>query len=435
MRVLEMIFGNDFAKEDEMKSTPRHMILLTIAALALGLAACGGGGGDGGEDETAIAFENFQPASLVIGQATFTAETANAGRGTGDPGDVNSDGLATPFGNPVVAGGRLYLPDSGNNRILGFDALPFINGAAADFALGQTDLVSNGTGTSSGQLAGPQTVHAAGGQLFTADTGNNRVLIWTPLPSASGAAAGIVVGQAGFGLNASATTASGLNGPQSCLVVGGKLIVADTDNHRVLIWNSIPAGSGTAADLVLGQGDFTHGQPNDNDQNDIQDGQPSARTLNRPTDIWSDGSQLLVADQANHRVLIWTSFPTADFQPADLVLGQPDMTSATAGTSASELAFPTALTSDGRLLFVADRNNNRVLIWTSLPSADFAEADRVLGQNDFTSNAANDDNQDGTADFQPSARTFNAPSGLAWASGQLIVTDAGNHRVLFFDGS
>lgn len=418
-----------------MASTPRRMILLTFAALALGLAACGGGGGDGGDDETVIAFENFQPASLVIGQTTFTAATANAGRGTGDPGDVNSDGLVTPFGNPVVAGGRLYLPDSGNNRILGFEDLPFLNGTAADFALGQTDLVSNGIGTGSGQLAGPQTVHAADGQLFAADTGNNRVLIWTPLPSASGAAAGIVVGQAGFGLNASATSASGLNGPQSCLAVGGKLIVADTDNHRILIWNTIPAASGAAADLVLGQSDFTHGQANDDDQNGIQDVQPSARTLNRPTDIWSDGSQLLVADQANHRVLIWTSFPTSDFQPADLVLGQPDMTSAAAGTSASELAFPTALTSNGRLLFVADRNNNRVLISNSLPSVDFAEADRVLGQSDFAHNAADDDDQDGTTDAQPSAGTLNAPSALAWTSGQLLVTDSGNHRVLFFDGS
>jgi hypothetical protein len=416
-----------------MKNTPRLMILLTIVALVLGLAACGGGGGgDGGEDETAIAFENFQAASLVLGQATFTAATANAGRGAGD---VDSDGLATPFGNPVVAGGRLYLPDSGNNRILGFDDLPFINGTAADFALGQADLISNGTGTGSGELAAPETVHAADGQLFAADTGNNRVLIWTPLPSTTGAAAGIVVGQAGFGFNASATTDSGLNGPQSCLAVNGKLIVADTDNHRVLIWNSIPAGSGTAADLVLGQEDFTNGQANDDDQNGIQDGQPSARTLNRPTDIWSDGSQLLVADQANHRVLIWNSFPTVNFQPADLVLGQPDMTSAAAGTSASELAFPTALTSNGQMLFVADRNNNRVLIWNSLPSVDFVGADRVLGQGDFTHNTANDADQDGTTDGQPSARTLNAPSGLAWTPGQLIVTDAGNHRVLFFDGS
>ncbi len=111
------------------------------------------------------------------------------------------------------------------------------------------------------------------------------------------------------------------------------------------------------------------------------------------------------------------------------------MTSAAAGTSATEQAFPTALASNGRLLFVANLNNNRVLTWNSLPSADFNEADRVLGQSDFTHNAANDDDQDGTTDAQPSARTRNAPSGLSWATGLLIVTDAGNHRVLFFEGS
>ena len=34
-------------------------------------------------------------------------------------------------------------------------------------------------------------------------------------------------------------------------------MVADTDNNRVLIWNSIPTTNGANADLVLGQDNFT----------------------------------------------------------------------------------------------------------------------------------------------------------------------------------
>ena len=41
------------------------------------------------------------------------------------------------------------------------------------------------------------------------------------------------------------------------------------------------------------------------------------------------GGRLYVADKSNNRVLVWNSFPTVDFQPADHVLGQPDFVSNT----------------------------------------------------------------------------------------------------------
>ena len=37
---------------------------------------------------------------------------------------------------------------------------------------------------------------------------------------------------------------------------GGRLFVADTQNSRVLIYNSIPASSGATPDVVVGQPDF-----------------------------------------------------------------------------------------------------------------------------------------------------------------------------------
>ena len=48
-----------------------------------------------------------------------------------------------------------------------------------------------------------------------------------------------------------------MRGPQGVWIQGGKLYVADTQDHRVLIYNSIPTSNGAAADLVLGQPNFT----------------------------------------------------------------------------------------------------------------------------------------------------------------------------------
>jgi len=52
-------------------------------------------------------------------------------------------------------------------------------------------------------------------------------------------------------------TAKSMRGPQGVWIQNGKLFVADTQNHRVLIFNSIPTANGAAADLVLGQKSLT----------------------------------------------------------------------------------------------------------------------------------------------------------------------------------
>ena len=43
-------------------------------------------------------------------------------------------------------------------------------------------------------------------------------------------------------------------------------MVADSNNNRVLIWNTIPAVNNTTANVVLGQPDFKRSGPNDGQQ-------------------------------------------------------------------------------------------------------------------------------------------------------------------------
>ncbi len=55
---------------------------------------------------------------------------------------------------------------------------------------------------------------------------------------------------------------------------------------------------------------------------------------------------------------------------------------------------------------LADSDNNRVLVWNSMPTVSFTPADRVLGQSDFTRNTSNNGNQDGAGDATPPGCTL-----------------------------
>jgi hypothetical protein len=382
----------------------------------------------------------FQAASVVIGQPNFTSNTYNQGINFG----TQAYALGYPTGNPVVYNGVLYLPDRSNSRILGFNTVPTANDTSADFALGQPSVTSNGSGNTQTQMYQPQTVKVSGGKLFVLDRGNNRVLIWNSIPTSNGVAADVVVGQAGFGTSGNACSAANLLNAESIEVVNGKLIVSDDQNNRVLIWNSIPTTNGASANVVLGQGDFSHCMPNDDTQNNKGGGPPTARTLNQPSGLWSDGTRLIVADSYNNRVLIWDSIPTASFTPADLVLGQGNFTHDAGNDdnqdgvtdnnpSARTLSYPYMLDSDGTWLAVADAGNSRVLIWTTMPTTNFAPANLVLGQGAFTLNAANDDSQDGSSSGTPSAQSIWTPTGVYFYGTQLFVVDSNNNRCLIFD--
>lgn len=419
--------------------------IVTLCGVLVLFSACGGGGGGGaallpaaGKKQPLVQVSTFQTASVVVGQPTFTTGNANQG------GSAGPNTIKDPFGNPLVLDGRLYLPDYTNNRVLGFNTVPASNDASADFVLGQPDFVTTSTGSGANQMAGPQTIKAANGKFFVDDYYNNRVLIWNSTPATDQAPADVVAGQPAFGSTVSSCTGTGLYHPESIEIAGNRLIVADSGNNRVLIWNTIPTANGVPADVVLGQGDFTHCQKNDENQDGISDAAPAAVTLNYPSGIWSDGTRLIVADHFNNRVLVWNTIPTSNFAPADVVLGQGDFThfqknddnqngAADSLSSARTLFDPYFIDSDGTHLFVTDSGNNRVLVWNGIPATNFAPADTVLGQGGFSYSMYNDDNQDNAFDAFPTARTLSYPAGLCVAGTQLIVTDNSNNRFLIFD--
>ena len=213
-----------------------------------------------------------------------------------------------------------------------------------------------------------------GTRLIVADETNDRVLIWNSIPTANRAPANVEIGQASMTVKVAGTTASGLSAPTSAWSDGTKLYVTDKTNNRALIFNSIPTANQAAANVVLGQPDFTTGTANT--------GGVSASSLDAPYFVSVNGTNLYIADYTNNRALIWSGIPTVNQTAASVVLGQTAMNLSTAGgVSATSMKTPASVMTDGTNLYVSDYTYNRILIFNAaVPSTD-AAATLTLGQN------------------------------------------------------
>ena len=117
---------------------------------------------------------------------------------------------------------------------------------------------------------------------------------------------------------------------------GKHLLLADTRNNRIPIWNSLPT-SNRPPDLVLGQPNFYSNAPG-----------TSRDKLRWPVSVATDGQRVIVADTYNHRVLIRNQFPTRNGETADRVLGQDSFEE----YRASSIAWPWSVWTDGKKLAV-----------------------------------------------------------------------------------
>jgi sugar lactone lactonase YvrE len=293
---------------------------------------------------------------MVLGQLNFTNGSANQG------GSAAANTLSNPADIFVDGGGRLWVADTGNNRVLRFDLASLLtNDAPASRVFGQPDFVTVTPNVTQAKMSGPSGVFVdAVSALWVADTANNRVLRFDNIVLASnGANASGVLGQLTFITAATGTTALGMNSPTSVTVnSAGALWVADNANNRVLRFDAA-AGKldGAAADRVLGQPDFTT----------VATGL-SATAMSAPYGVFIDNStgNLWVGDYANRRVLRFSTAATlSSGAAATLVLGQPDFTSNTLVTTVQGGGGIRHI-ADGPAgsLLVADFDNNRVLRYT-----------------------------------------------------------------------
>jgi len=380
-------------------------------------------------------FRNGQSARAVIGQASFTAQAYY------DPNNAdNTTSAATTLGGVsglAWANGSLFVVDSNrvgstpvNNRVVIYNNL-----TAAPFNPGSNLPAPN------------QEILEENFSSFI------RCPVCVVNPS-------VIVGQPDFTTVLNNLTQTGLRAPAGVASDGKILSIADTDNNRVLIWNSIPTSNGAPADVVLGQDQF----------NSLAfPPVASQKTMRGPQAVWIQGTRLFVADTLDNRILIWNTIPTQNNQPADVVLGQPDFTTVqsasvlvTPDTTASDIISPTGVSSDGTHLFVADLGQNRVLIWNSIPTQNNQPADVVIGQPDFTSHVPNNsftglnavtsgstdretpvlcttpqpnlNDANGNPTYpQRCEKTLNFPRSVISDGTRLFISDSGNDRVLVYN--
>jgi hypothetical protein len=224
-----------------------------------------------------------QPADVVLGQADFASGQAN--RALGAP---RADTLNWCYG-VAIHDARLFVADTGNRRVLAWNAIPERNGAAADLVLGQSDFGALG-------MRWPHAIAAAHDKLFVADAGANRVMVWSALPRANGEHCDLVLGQTDFsGYHPGAAT---LNMPYGLALARDRLIVADTANSRLLGFDVRCLATGMAATWLAAQGDF--GEKGENRWKAA-----TRASLCWPYAVAAYDKTLVVADSGNNRVLLW----------------------------------------------------------------------------------------------------------------------------------
>ena len=309
--------------------------------------------------------------------------------------------------------GPMVVTDTSNNRVLIFDQ-PFTTDQKASIVLGQTSFTANSDGITASTMYEPSSTSVdASGNLWVTDFDNNRLLEFKP-PFSAGMSASVVIGEPDFTTDngCSTTTASLLCGPAgSTFDSSGHLWVTDYEDSRVLRF-SPPFSNGMAADLVLGQTDFT---------SDACNGGASGLCLPWIGIRFDASGNLWVADFDDCRVVEYVP-PFKNGMAASVAIGQSNLTDSTCGTSATTTDGPWSLGFDANGdLLVADGDNSRVLLFKP-PFTTGMAASVVLGQPDFTSWAAN-----------TTASGFSYPSDVSSDSaGNLYVSDYENSRVLVF---
>jgi hypothetical protein len=205
---------------------------------------------------------------------------------------------------------RIGLAMFGLTAILLFPtnlAFSFSNGQDALLIIGQAgSFTTNTPGISQSNFLSPRvTAFDSSGNLWVADTNNNRVLEFpaanlVSTSSSTFGQASVAIGQPSLASGTAATSQTGLNNPLGIAIdSSGNLWVADTNNDRVLefVPGSSGFSTGQTASLVFGQSSFTS-----NTAATSQSG------LNDPEGIAFDSSgNSWVADSANNRVLEFSS--------------------------------------------------------------------------------------------------------------------------------
>jgi len=415
------------------------------------------------------------PADLVLGQRDRVT-TSPKGPGT----DLEA-GFSNPSSLALDATGNLYVGDAGNNRVLRFPR-PLAQDPeflAPDMVIGQRNFRENQP--NQGNVIAENTLRSrdsgsglalglafdAAGNLWVADPLNHRVIRFPQAALAANRnnpAADIALGvNSLIGQSISPTQlyqpGAGLRKDFLFQPTGvavdrrGRILVRDwmAAGSRVVVYDiDQPLTTGRDASRLVGLPPQEPNFPriNDTTLNGIDIGNTS---VPRPGVATLNGF-VYVPDAFNNRIMVfdpvetWPAETTQRFSPqARTVIGQNTFLTGRTNRGLNEPSnagfnYPVALAITQSELFVADMQNNRVMVMPGT-SGNHNNASRVLGQDRFDQGAPNlvegkefyfwDAFLESRIPFTTATNNI-AGTCLAIEGNRIYVADPGNHRVLAF---
>jgi sugar lactone lactonase YvrE len=212
-----------------------------------------------------------------------------AGRGaagsTGDGGLATNAYLDSPTNTAMDALGNLYIAEKDSHRIRKVNSAGVINRFAGTSVPGFS---GDGSAATSAMLNEPVAIAVdRAGNLYIADSGNNRIRKVTVTGTISTVAGN---GTAGYSGDGGPATLASLKSPQGVTVDSeGNIFIADYANYRIRMVNSegiISTVAGTGAFGFSGDG-----------------GAATAAQLNFPQSVATDAAgNLYIADYGNNRI-------------------------------------------------------------------------------------------------------------------------------------
>lgn len=374
---------------------------------------------------------NGESAINVLGQLNFTSDsTSTSSVGMNYPYNVDFDGVDE----------RLFVADATNHRVMVFDVSGGVtDGMEASYVLGQIDFDANSSGATQSKFNKPRGVayNSVTKELYVGDSGNNRIMVFDLSQGiTNGMNASKLLGHTTRGgvPNWTFTTANQMGAPIDDIglhtpdkvhfdSVGHRLFQSDQNNSRILVYNLDENNNliDHVADYVIGRDDFFTGG------SDNTGGGQAAFKWQHNSILDSGRQRLFVSDSYNNRIMVFDiSEGIANGMNAAYVLGQPDFTSYDAITTISGVNGPRGFAFDSSTdrLFVADRNNHRVLVYDVAEIETGEDAINVLGQSDFTSNSAT---------TSISGMDYPYDLALDQTNQRLFVIDKNNNRVVVYD--
>jgi DNA-binding beta-propeller fold protein YncE len=241
---------------------------------------------------------------------------------------------------------------------------------------------------------------AAGGRLFIADSGHHRIVV-TDLD-------GLVletIGTGEEGLADGATTGARFDRPQGMALAGDMLYVADTESHAIRRVDL----SERIVETIAGSGLQGVGP--------IVPGPALAADLRSPWDVEVDDSSLYIAMAGSHQ--LWTLDLEAERLSVLAGSGAENIIDGPPGSAA--LAQPSGIVRDGATLYFADSETSSV---RAVGLADGAEVRTLVGRGLFDF---------GDQDGEGTVARFQHALGVEMVDGVIYVADTYNNKVRRLD--